>query len=135
MLDQMSQEQLENAVWTKEYRLGKKWEKWVKIRDRFPIHRYLLFKKPHPDPKLAYVYFVDILKLAATLQEHYELFSRETGMDFDPCKCVLDMEKGSEFWEEIWNKGNNVALTGVLFGYGVKNSFLFPMERMALSSI
>ena len=100
----MPQEQLDNAVWCKDYCLGENWGKWEKIRERFSCNRYLLFKKPHSDPKLAYVYFVDILRLAATLQEHYELFSRETGMNFDPLQVVLEMEQGSEFWDEVWSK-------------------------------
>lgn len=92
--------------------------------------RYLFFKKPHPhDPKLAFLFFVDVVKLAATLQEHYELFSRETNIDFDPMQVVFELEKGSEFWDEVFDKSiNNFALVGVLFGYGVKNSFCFQWK-------
>ena len=128
-VEQMTEEQKVNAVWTADYQLAENWEKWMKIRERFPVNRYLLFKKPHPDPKLAMLYFVDILKLAGTLQEYYDLFSRETGIDFDPMEVVLNMEQGSEFWDRVWDKSiNNAALIGVLFGYGVKNSFCFQWK-------
>ena len=130
LLAQMPKEQLEKVVWCKDYRLGENWEKWEKIRERFPLIDILLFKKriTH-DPKLAIVYFVDVLKLAATLQEHYELFSRETCMDFDPLQVVLQMEQGSEFWDKVLDKSiNNAALIGVIFGYGVKNSFCYQWK-------
>ena len=134
LLKQMSKEQLENGVLCKDYCLGENWEKWEKMRERFSINRYLLFKKPHSDRKLAYLYFVDILKLSATLQEHYDLFSRETGLDFDPLQVVLNIEQGSEFWDLVWDKSvNNAALLGVLFGYGIKNAFCFQWKWLAIS--
>jgi len=128
-LNQMSEEELKTAVWSTDYCVGEKWEKWDKLRERFSINRYLLFKKPHSDPKLACLYFVDILQLAATLQEHYELFKRETGMDFDPIQVVLEMEKGSKFWNEVWDKSpSNTHLIGILFGFGLKNSFCYQWK-------
>jgi len=128
---QMTEEQKKGAIWTVDYELAENWEKWEKVRDRFPLNRrYLFFKKSHPhDPKLAFLCFVDVVKLAATLQENYELFSRETNMDFDPMEVVFELEKGSEFWNEVFDKSiNNSALIGVLFGYGIKNAFCFQWK-------
>ncbi len=130
-VEQMTEEQKANAVWTADYQLAENWEKWEKIRERFPVNRrYLFFKNQHPhDPKLAFLFFVDVVKLAATLQENYELFSRETNMDFDPMEVVFELEKGSEFWNEVFDKSiNNSALVGVLFGYGIKNAFCFQWK-------
>jgi len=127
-IEQMTEEQKKSAVWTADYHLAENWDKWEKIRERFPVNqRYLFFKKPHPhDPKRAFLYFIDVVNLAVTLQENYELFSRETLMDFDPMEVVFEMEKSSEFWDKVFDRCvNNAALVGILFGYGVKNSFCF----------
>jgi hypothetical protein len=131
LINEMSKEQKENAIWCTDYRLADNWEKWMQIRQRFQINRYLLFKKQSPNnAKLANLYFVDIVKLATVLQEHYELFSRETGMDFDPLEVVFEIEQGSEFWDEVFEKSiDNAALTGILFGYGIKNAFCFQWKH------
>jgi len=136
LIQQMSEEEKREANLYANYDLANNWEKWEKIRSRFPTNRYLLFKRDHPDlEKHALIYFVDILKLAATLQEHYVLFQRETGMEFDPLEAAFQIEKGSEFWTEVFDKAiDNSALIGILFGYGVKNAFCFQWKWWSSSA-
>lgn len=131
LIEQLPEEQKKSAVLFKNYDLANNWGKWERIRERFSIEGYLLFKREHPDsPKHALIYFVNTQQLALTLQMNYELFRRETGMDFDPVEVVFNMEKWPNFWEEIFDNPalDNAALIGILFGYGFENSFCFQWK-------
>ncbi len=120
---QLSEEEKKTGVHVKEYDLWHNWEKWEEIRDRFPIHRYLFYRKNDlRDPRCASVYLVDPLKVACTLTEHYMVFRNIVGFDFDPLQEALNIEKGSVFWEKA---NNHATPIGLLFGYGVKNSSFF----------
>ena len=78
-------EELENCYVIDQYDLPVNWEKWEKISSRFHLNRYLLFKShSSEDGEVSFVYFVDILKTAAVIQDHYDLFSRAIGFDFHP---------------------------------------------------
>ena len=121
--DQMTEEEKKTAVYVEDYRLAQNWENWEKIRYRFPINRYMLYKKNDThDPKFAHVYFVDPLKVAHTILENYNVFRNVVGFDFDPFQEAFQIEKGSAFWNQV---NENAALIGLLFGFGLKNSFTF----------
>lgn len=125
IFDQMSEEEKATAVIVDDD-LPQNWEKWEKLRSRFSMNRYLFFKKTDPeDSKFATLYFVDIAKVALVLEEHYDIFKRETGMDFLPLQVVFEMEKGSVFWDQVFN---NSTLVGLLYGFGLKNSYSFTWK-------
>ena len=124
--NQLSEEKKKNAIVIEDYDLPQNWEKWEKIRLHFPISRYLFFKRTNPeDPKFASLYFVDVAKVALTLQENYAIFNRETGFKFNPFEVVIAMEKWSEFWDKVFG---NSTLVGLLYGFGLKNSSSFTWK-------
>ena len=72
----------EDCYISEQYDLPKNWEKWEKISSRFPMKRYLLFKShTSEDENVSFVYFVDVLKTAALMQDHYDLFRKAVGFD------------------------------------------------------
>jgi len=125
--DQMTEEEKKTAVYVEDYQLTQNWERWEQVRSRFPISRYLLYKKNDTnDPKFANVYFVDPIKVAHTISENYAVFRNVTGFDFDPFCEAFQIEQGSEFWDKI---NGHPAISGLLFGFGFENSFLFYWEN------
>jgi hypothetical protein len=126
-LKSLSEKEIKNCRIVENYDLPENWEKWERISARFPIKRYLLFKSDREKvPDASFVYFVDILKTATTIQNNYALFRDAVGFDFNPLQAVLEMpNKESKFWENIQGK---TALWGLLFGYGRTNSFAFEWK-------
>ena len=124
----MTEEEKRNSVTVEDDFFSENWEKWTKIQDRFPMKRYLLFKQDIPDdPKVAFVYFVDILNLALTLNEHYPMIKTIIDEDFNPFDVASECaDPNSEFWKKI---ESHSALTGILFGYGAKNSWCFHWKH------
>jgi hypothetical protein len=124
--NQLPEEQKKNSIVIENYDLPQNWEKWEKICPRFPMSRFLFFKRSNPeDPKFASLYFVNIAKVALTLQENYVIFKRETGFKFNPLEVVVAMKDWPEFWEEVFG---NSTLLGLLYGYGLKNSSSFTWK-------
>lgn len=121
------------------YNIEDLWDKWEKIRHRFPLKKkFLLIKKErHPDlwkeiwPKCRAVYdivFVDVLRTALVIQENYELFRQAVGYDFDPMAVVFELEdENSNFWSKLDGKEGwkYSYLWGVLYGFGKENSFSY----------
>lgn len=124
--NQLPEEQKKNSVVIEDYDLPGNWDKWEKIRERFPMSRYLFFKRTNPkDPKFASLYFVDVAKVALTLQENYAIFERETNLKFNPLEVAVAMEKWPEFWDKVFG---NSTLIGLLYGFGLKNSSSFKWK-------
>lgn len=123
-MDGLTKEDLKSARLISKYDLPENWEKWKKIASRFPMKRYMLVEaKWHHDPEAKFLYFVDILKTALTIQEHYKEFSDAVGYDFDPMKVVLEIQTAdAPFWKKI---ETNSLLWGILFGYGKENAYAF----------
>lgn len=124
MFDNLTKEELENCYINYKYDLPKNWEKWEKIHSRFPIKKYLLFRSHFSeDKKVSFVYFVDILKSASIIHDHYDLFRKSVGRDFHPLEAVLEMPNTeSFFWRKIRNSEEGALLWGILFGYGKINA-------------
>jgi hypothetical protein len=121
--DQMTEEEKRTAIYVEDYQLAQNWQKWEQIRSRFPINRYVIYKKTGiSDSKFADVYFVDPLKVAHVISENYNVFKEFVGFDFDPFREASQIEKGSVFWDKV---EENPATIGILFGYGIKNSLSF----------
>lgn len=125
--DNMTEEEKKTAVYVEDYQLAQNWKNWELIRSRFPINRYMIFKKNDTsNPKFAHIYFVDPLKVANAISENYSIFKNAAGFDFDPSHEAFQIEKGSLFWDKI--NGNPIAY-GILFGFGIKNSLKFYWEH------
>ena len=108
------------------YHLVENWENWEKLESKFPLHRFALFKRADAiDPNLQFIYFADLTKVALVLQENYNVFRKETGLDFDALEESLTLEQGSEFWDQVFDQP---ALLGLVLGYGMKNSFCFQWK-------
>lgn len=123
----LSNEEKKNSLPIYDYNLPENWARWEKIRDQFPLHRYVLFKKLIPDtPKEFFIYFADIAKIAFTLEKHYTLFKRLLNFEFDPLAEAFQLEKGSQFWDAIFS---NSILVGILCGYGEQNAFFFHLAH------
>ena len=127
MLLGLSQEERENCFIQNNYDLPSNWEKWEKIKSKFPLKKHLLFQSHFDeDGKASFVYFVDILKTAVAIETHYELFQRAVGVDFHPLEVVLEMPNSeSNFWKKLRTAKNADVLWGILFGYGEMNSLAF----------
>jgi len=122
--DSLSEEEKKNRWIVNDYDLAENWEKWKQIRQLFPIKRYLFFQSEwRRSPDATFVYFVDILKTAITIEENYSLFRKQVGFDFDPTRVVFEMTTNdSIFWKKI---DGNSLLWGILFGYGKENAYAF----------
>ncbi len=115
-----------NRIVMEDYHLLQNWENWEQVKSKFQFSRYAFFKKEDSaDTKSTTIYFADLTKVALILQENYNTFKRETGLDFDPLKESLKIQNGSEFWDKTFG---NPALLGILLGYGIKNSFCFQWK-------
>jgi hypothetical protein len=123
-----SKKEKKNRIVFEDYHLLKNWEKWESAKSQFPLNRYAFFKRT--DSEQATIYFVDLTKVALVLQENYNTFKRELGLDFDPLNESLSIEQGSEFWDKTFD---NPALLGLLLGYGLKNSFCFQWKYCNLA--
>lgn len=122
--DSLSEEEKKNCWIVNNYDLAENWEKWKKIHKFFPIKRHLFFQSDwRRTPDATFIYFVDILKTALTIEENYSLFRKQVGFDFDPTQVVFEMTmNNSIFWEKI---NRNSLLWGILFGYGKENAYAF----------
>lgn len=121
------EEKKELIISTRPYDLPENWKKWEKIRTRFSIPQYLFFKRSRSnDVRFEDIYFVNILQTALTLQQHYAIFKKYTGNDFDPLKVVFEIEnEDSTFWKKALNHS---LLLGILFGFGLENSSCFDWK-------
>ena len=75
---------------------------------------------------------MSIKNTALVLQKHYDLFREIVGYDFSPLEIVFDIEsESSDFWNKVFA---NPILRGVVFGYGLDNSYLFTWMQKAKKS-
>lgn len=125
--DTMTEEEKKTALYVEDYQLPQNWEKWEQIRSRFPIKRFMIYKKNDAsDPNFANVYIVDPLKVAIAISENYTLFKDVTGFDFNPTYEAYQIEEGSPFWDKV---EKSPVAWGILFGFGAKNSLKFYWEN------
>ncbi len=121
------EEKKEVVLFPEAYDLPENLEKWEKIQSHIPMQRYLFFKKPHPrDQRFEQLFFVNIEETAQALQEHYEIFKKHLGRDFDPLEEACNLENNDSFY---WD--SNALLHGILFGYGLRNSSCFYWKWFA----
>ncbi|MDN3507209.1 MAG: hypothetical protein P0S96_08285 [Simkaniaceae bacterium] len=123
-MDSLTKEDIKKSRLISNYDLPENWEKWKKVASRFPLKRYMLVEGQwHNKADVKFLYFVDVLKTAVTIQEHYREFSSAVGYDFDPMKVVLEMQTAeAPFWKKI---ETNSLLWGILFGFGKENAYAY----------
>lgn len=126
--DAMTEEEKNKGFYLDDYDLPNTWEKWEQISDRFPMKKYKLFKTDlYQDDHCIFVFFVDILKTAITIQENYEAFRKVVDFDFNPLQVTLEIDhKNSIFWKKTIDHS---YLWGLLFGYGKMNSYVFHWKH------
>ena len=126
----LSEEEKKNIVTLIDavYDFPENWRKWEKISSRFPTKKFLFFKSNlHKDPRATFIYFVNILNTAFVIEDHYALFRKTVGFDFNPLEVVLEItNKDSKFWKKAIN---SALLSGILFGYGKKNALTFHWKH------
>lgn len=95
----------------------KEWRKWKKIKNRFPIEKYLFAERGSS------FFLIDKERTAQVIRENYGFFKKIIGFDFSPRKVVLEIEdQNSSFWTAVFQ--DHIAM-GVLYGFGRKNAELF----------
>lgn len=106
------------------YDFYENFQKWEKIKGRFPIRQYLFGKFPSSrDEKTEYLLFLNIEETLRTLLKYYGDFKRVLGYDFDPFQVVFDIEnRDSKFWNTVLD---NAIPLGILLGYGRDNAYFF----------
>ena len=112
-----------NRITPENYHLMENWENWEKAKSKYPLQRFAFFKRADADVET--IYFADLTKVALVLQENYNVFKKETAIDFDALDESLKLEQGSEFWSKVFD---HPGLLGLVLGYGMKNSFCFQWK-------
>jgi hypothetical protein len=128
--------QKESFQFEEDYWFEETWTLWEEKLKTLPIKRYLFVERkvgiPSELQKNRYIYFVNIAETALVLQKHYSLFRKYVGFDFDPLSVVFDIKnEKSPFWNAIWGNeisDHSVCLHGILFGYGLENSYPFSFH-------
>jgi len=108
------------------------WDFWYKRWKNYTGRKYLFYEiddyiELNGEKKRSLEgVFVNVLETAYILKKHYEEFKEVVGRDFDPLEVVYELpnRSESEFWRKI--KGN--FFSGLLFGFGEKNAFLFQLR-------
>jgi len=116
-----------------EYWFEETWAMWDKKLKTLPIKRFLFVERKTGIPpglqQNRYIYFINIGETAKILKTHYSLFKEFVGFDFDPLSVVFDAKnEDSPFWKSIWEgeaTEKGICLRGILFGYGLENSYPF----------
>lgn len=109
------------------------WDMWEEKLKDLPIKRFLFIERKIGIPanlqENRYIYFVNIAETAKILKKYYSLFRNYVGFEFNPLSVVFEMKNpDSPFWNAIWRENctyKNVCLMGLLFGYGLENSYSF----------
>ncbi|MEX0962105.1 MAG: hypothetical protein WDZ28_04525 [Simkaniaceae bacterium] len=109
------------------YTLHEHWIKWKCIRSRFPNQEFLFREILSESPHLYFVCVVNTKLVIKMLLQHYDLFRKELGFDFDPLSAALEFEKeDSIFWKKLFA---NHFLQGILYGFGLENAYFFSQEN------
>lgn len=124
------------------YDFEESWRLWEKNLKKDKINNYIIAHFPMKASDLDFVYIINIIETATIIKTHYSLFRDYIGFDFDPLEIIFEIyNENSVFWNKLLNNEKtipeSVCLLGILFGYGIENSYpyslLFDDERTGLS--
>jgi len=126
------QESSEKVFWNPIYDFEETWRLWESGLNKDKINRYIIAHFPRNDCEFDFVYVINIVELATVIKKHYDIFQEYLGFDFDPLEAVFDIQNNdSPFWDKILNSKpttpEKVCLMGILFGYGLENSYPFSL--------
>lgn len=121
----------------------KLWKTWEQFCTRLDLsNKYLLFKteytsfeKEDLDPSCNngyHITFVNVLKTACLLNQHYEIFKQAFGSDFDPIEETLNITNpDSKLWKFLHseNPQDYYQEVGLLLGYGFENTQIFKWKN------
>lgn len=114
-----------------DYDFHKNWEKWISFIKQHPKSPFLFIKRQTKTKEIALGYILNIPEMVKTLLKNYDVFKKELGYDFDPISVTMDFENiDSPFWNQVFS---NHLLMGIIYGYGLKNSYLFSMEMKKIT--
>lgn len=122
----------EKIKWNPEYDFEETWRLWEKALNNSEINKFIIVHYSRKSSDFDFVYLINITQLATELKKHYHLFQRYLGFDFDPLEVVIDIQnEESPFWNKIFNDESldqeRICLIGILFGYGLENSYPFSL--------
>jgi hypothetical protein len=131
--EELIQLQESSFEYEEEYWFEETWNMWEEKLKTLPINRFLFVERKTGIPldlqENRYIYFINISETAKILKKHYSLFKEFVGFDFDPLSTVFDAKNpNSSFWNSIWGDDTSekgICLRGILFGYGLENSYPF----------
>lgn len=104
----------------------KNWEKWLSFFEQFPNSPFLFATHPTLSQNIKSAHILNVQETIWILQKHYNIFRRELGFDFDPVLVTMDFKnEDSLFWKKVFS---NHLLTGIVYGFGVKNSYFFNLS-------
>ena len=114
-----------------------KYEWWENVKDYLKPTQYLIFQKKTNHAKIKEVFLVGITNTTLVLEKNYDLFKKIVGYDFSPLEKVFEIEnESSDFWNKVFK---NEILRGLVFGYGLNNSYMFSWwikaEKSSLSKV
>lgn len=101
------------------------WNVWERLKNQYPMSRFLLFQRRPPSfsPAKSAVFLVNVTATACALQKHYQKFREVVGKEFDPLDVVFEIQNhDSSFWNTVLDRED---LLGILLGYGEENAWLF----------
>ena len=117
--------------WDPIYDFEETWRLWEENLDKTRMNKFILTHFPN-STDFDFVYLLNITELATVIKKHYQLFQKYLGFDFDPLEVVIDIQnEHSLFWNKIFNgepsDQERICLIGILFGYGLENSYPFSL--------
>jgi len=109
--------------------LWKEWKNYAVLLDP----KYRIFSRKAPSGNGSIGLFVNIPNLVYILHHHHSEFSKRTNTDFSPAEVIREIEdENSNFWSMVFQ---DHYLSGLIYGYGEKSSYLFDWSKKHLSTV
>ncbi|MEM7175413.1 MAG: hypothetical protein AAF443_05775 [Chlamydiota bacterium] len=98
------------------------WEAWEKSGKKVLNRKYkLLSFNVTRSEKIGL--FINVANLECIMYLHYTIFKKQIGYDFLVDEVIKEFDSGqSSFWESVFS---NHLLSGLVFGFGYEDSYLF----------
>ncbi len=114
-----------NEQTKKDIKLNENFQKWLQWKKNYPNPPFIFRTSLSEDKHYLLIDMINIREILWTLEKNHTVFSRETGMNFNPLEVTLDFgNQDSVFWKKVMN---NQYLLGILYGFGERNSYFFSL--------